>query len=96
MFEHDFSEHELLGSSDELSPPSTEIQEIDQEAAAYGLTPGEFVELLEEEESIDSLPPAEGQEEEQELVQEEDQQAEETMNDTMSQAESFDQTLNDD
>ncbi|MGO9754106.1 MAG: low temperature requirement protein A, partial [Solirubrobacteraceae bacterium] len=41
MFEHDFSEHELLGSSDELSLSSTEIQEIDQEAAEFGLTPGE-------------------------------------------------------
>jgi hypothetical protein len=42
------------------------------------------------------LPADEGQSYEQELVQEEDDQAEETMQDTMSQAESFDQTLNDD
>ncbi|MGO9791378.1 MAG: hypothetical protein ACLP8S_18340, partial [Solirubrobacteraceae bacterium] len=87
-----------LGSSDELSLSSTEIQEIDQEAAEFGLTPGEFVELIEEEEAeaADSLPAAEGQGDEQELVQEEEQQAEQTMQDTMNQAESFDKTLKDD
>lgn len=95
MFES-FSGHDLMGSSDGMSLSSSEIQTIDQEAAEYGLTPTEFIDLIEQEQTIDSLPPAEGQSYEQELVQEEDAQAEQTMQDTMSQAESFDQTLNGD
>ncbi|MGO9972730.1 MAG: hypothetical protein ACLP01_07990 [Solirubrobacteraceae bacterium] len=89
MFEHDFSDHALGAES--LSP--YEEQEIEQEAALYDLTPSEVIELEEETATIDSMPPAEGEQYEQELVEMEDQQAEETMNDTMDQAESFDNTL---
>jgi len=90
MFEHD------LGSADGHLSPS-EIQQIEQEAqqysVEYGLTPEETYILEEQIATVDSLPPAEAQAYEQEVVSQEEAQAQQTMDTTMQQAESFDQTL---
>ncbi len=89
------SEHDLGASDGHLSP--AEIQEIEQEAqqysAEYGLTPEETIVLEEQIATVDSLPPDEAQAYEQEMVSQEEAQAQQTMDDTMNQAEQFDQNL---
>jgi hypothetical protein len=86
MFEHD----EPLGE-DTLS--AYQEQEIEQEAAEYGLTPTEVIELEEQETTMDSLPPAEAEEYEQEVVSAENEASENSFENTMEQAQEFDQNI---